>query len=202
MGADDPILLAVVDLLETDGYDAVQLREVARRSRASLATIYKRYANRDELILAALEAWTDEHRYAAVLGQKREPGESLHEALMRLFRSLFEPWERHPAMLAAYFRARSGPSGQRLWRRGLDAVVPAALDVLSGADDDFIADLDTVIANVIYGLLGRFAAGEIAITEILPAIDRAVYRLTAGYETDGAATVVETARSNDRAAST
>jgi AcrR family transcriptional regulator len=202
MNSDDPILLAVVELLEADGYDAVQLREVARRSHTSLATIYKRYANRDELILAALEAWTDENRYAAVHGQKREPEESLHEALMRLFRSLFEPWERHPAMLAAYFRARSGPSGQRLLRRGLDAVVPAALNVLSGVDGEFISDMDIVIANVVYGLLGRFAAGELAITEILPTIDRAVYRLTAGYEISSAATDVEAARPADRAAST
>jgi AcrR family transcriptional regulator len=181
MGAEDPILTVVVDLLENEGYDAVQLREVARRSRTSLTTIYKRYSNRDELILAALEAWTDTHRYAAVVEQRREPGETLHDALMRLFRVLFEPWERHPAMLAAYFRARTGPSGKRLLRRGLDVVVPAALDVLAGVDEEFIADMDTVIANVIYGLLGRFAAGEITITDILPAIDRTVYRLTAGY---------------------
>jgi AcrR family transcriptional regulator len=181
MGAEDPILTVVVDLLENEGYDAVQLREVARRSRTSLTTIYKRYSNRDELILAALEAWTDTHRYAAVAVQRREPGETLHDALMRLFRVLFEPWERHPAMLAAYFRARTGPSGKRLLRRGLDVVVPAALDVLAGVDEEFIADMDTVIANVIYGLLGRFAAGEITITDILPAIDRTVYRLTAGY---------------------
>ncbi|MDW5614718.1 MULTISPECIES: TetR family transcriptional regulator [Mycolicibacterium] len=186
MGAEDPILTVVVDLLENEGYDAVQLREVARRSRTSLTTIYKRYSNRDELILAALEAWTDTHRYAAVVEQRREPGETLHDALMRLFRVLFEPWERHPAMLAAYFRARTGPSGKRLLRRGLDVVVPAALDVLAGVDEEFIADMDTVIANVIYGLLGRFAAGEITITDILPAIDRTVYRLTAGYALEAA----------------
>lgn len=182
MTSEDPILAVVVDLLENEGYDAVQLREVARRSRTSLTTIYKRYANRDELILAALEAWTDEHRYATVVDQRRAPNESLHEAMMRLFRVLFEPWERHPAMLAAYFRARTGPSGKRLLRRGLDVVVPTALDVLAGVDEAFIADMDTVIANVVYGLLARFAAGEIAITDILPAIDRTVYRLTAGYQ--------------------
>lgn len=42
--------------------------------------------------------------------------------------------------------------------------------------------MDAVISNVIYGLLGRFASGEVPIAEILPTIDRAVYRLTAGYE--------------------
>jgi AcrR family transcriptional regulator len=35
----DRILDIVVELLETEGYDAVQLREVARRARTSLATI-------------------------------------------------------------------------------------------------------------------------------------------------------------------
>ena len=59
----DRILGIVVDLLETEGYDAVQLREVARRARTSLATIYKRYGTRDELILAALISWMEENRY-------------------------------------------------------------------------------------------------------------------------------------------
>ncbi len=53
---DERLLATVVDILESDGYDAVQLRAVARRARTSLATIYKRYPTRDELIFAALEA--------------------------------------------------------------------------------------------------------------------------------------------------
>ncbi|BBC64053.1 hypothetical protein MMRN_09490 [Mycobacterium marinum] len=57
-----------------DDYDAVQLREVARRARTSLATIYQRYANRDELILAALEFWMDEHHYAGLAEQTPAPG--------------------------------------------------------------------------------------------------------------------------------
>ncbi|EUA92443.1 bacterial regulatory s, tetR family protein [Mycobacterium ulcerans str. Harvey] len=64
----------MVHLLQTEGYDAVQLREVARRARTSLATIYKRYANRDELILAALEFWMDEHHYAGLAEQTRPRG--------------------------------------------------------------------------------------------------------------------------------
>lgn len=180
--SDDPILQTVAEILECEGYDAVALREVARRSRTSLTTIYRRYPTREELILAALEAWMDKHRYAGVADFRREADESLYAALMRLFRTIFEPWERHPAMLAAYFRARSGPSGRRLLRRGLDVVVPAALESLSGVDEQLIADLDLIVANVVYGLLGRFAAGEIAITDVLPTIDRTVYRVTAGCE--------------------
>lgn len=181
-GSQERILGIVVEILETQGYDAVQLREVARRARMSLATIYKRYATRDELILAALDTWMQDNRYRGITAQSRQPGESVYAALMRVYRGIFEPWERHPAMLAAYVRARSAPGGDVLVRRGLDIVGPAMLAALSDVDDDFIADLDVIISNLVYGLSARFAAGEIAITDILSGLDRAVYRLTAGYQ--------------------
>lgn len=181
-GADDRILSVVVEILETDGYEAVQLREVARRARTSLATIYKRYGTRDDLIFAALETWMAEHRYSEVSSLPREPGTSLYVALMGLFRTIFQPWEQHPGMLTAYFRVRSAPSGQQLLRSGLDIVAPAGLELLADVDDEFIASFDMIMSNVVYGLLGRFSTGEIAVTDILPTLDRTVYWLTTGYE--------------------
>jgi TetR/AcrR family transcriptional regulator, cholesterol catabolism regulator len=163
----DRILDIVVELLETEGYDAVQLREVARRARTSLATIYKRYGTRDELILAALDTWMEENRYAG-LTEPHDADESIYLGLMRVLRTIFEPWERHPAMLKAYFRARTAPGGQKLIRRGFDP--------------EFVRDMDAIVSNVVYGLLGRFAVGEIEITEIVPSLDRTVQYLTTSYE--------------------
>lgn len=176
----DPILEVVVEILETEGYDAVALREVARRARTSLTTIYKRYPTRDALILAALERWMDENRYAGLATQTHDRNESIYDGLMRVFRTIFEPWERHPDMLRAYYRARSAPGGQRLVRRGVEAVIPAAMAVLGDAEPDLVEDLPPIVSNLAYGLVGRFAAGEIAITEILSTLDRAVFRLTGG----------------------
>lgn len=178
----DQLLDTVVEILEAEGYEAVQLREVARRARSSLATIYRRYPNRDELILAALEYWMQQNRYSGVVVEPRQPGASLHDSLMELFRSIFEPWERHPAMLAAYFRVRSSANGQELFRFGLDIVAPAGLEILAGVDDGFVEDFNAIIASLIYGLLGRHSAGEIAVTDILPIIDRTVYWIARGYE--------------------
>ncbi|EHB58937.1 regulatory protein TetR [Mycolicibacterium rhodesiae JS60] len=180
--ARDRILDIVVDILESEGYDAVQLREVARRSRTSLATIYKRYPTRDHLILAALESWMDEHRYAGLAQQHHAPDESVYDGLMRLFGTIFEPWERHPEMLKAYYRSRSSTGRELVLNRGLDMVVPAAMEVLDGVDENFVADLDTVLATLVFGLSGRFTAGEIAITDILPTIERTVRWFTTGYE--------------------
>jgi AcrR family transcriptional regulator len=178
----DRILDIVVELLETEGYDAVQLREVARRARTSLATIYKRYGTRDELILSALECWMAENRYAGLAMQTHRADESLYDGMMRVLRTIFEPWEQHPGMLKAYFRARSAPGGQRLLRKGLDAVVPAGMEVLAGVDATLVNDLDSILSSLVYGLLGRFAADEIEITEVLSTLDRAVRRLTSGCE--------------------
>ena len=178
----DRLLDIVVDILESDGYDAVQLREVARRARTSLSTIYKRYPTRDALILAALECWMDENRYAALATQTPDPDESLYDGLMRVFRTIFEPWERHPDMLRAYYRARSAPGGQRLVSKGLDSVIPAVMAVLGEADPDLVEELPPIVSHLAYGMVARFAAGELAITEILPTLDRALYRLTLGYE--------------------
>ena len=178
----DRILDIVVEILESEGYEAVQLREVARRAKTSLATIYKRYSTRDELILAALDSWMAENRYSGVAGQVRESEDSLYEALMRMFRTIFEPWEKHPDMLRAYSRARAAPGGDRLVRRGLDIVVPTGRSILTGVDEAFVHDLDTIVTSLVFGLVGRFTAGEIAITEILPSLDRTIYWLTAGYE--------------------
>jgi hypothetical protein len=85
-------------------------------------------------------------------------------------------------MLKAYFRARTAPGGQKLVRRGFDAVVPAAMEVLADADPSFIKDVDDIVSSVVYGLMGRFASGEIDITEVVPGLDRTVHYLTTSYE--------------------
>jgi TetR/AcrR family transcriptional regulator, cholesterol catabolism regulator len=179
----DPIIGIVVDLLDTEGYEAVQLREVARRARVSLATIYKRYATRDELIVAALEWWMDTNRYAGLAAPTTFAADSsVYSNLMDLFRTIFEPWEQHPLMLRSYFRARSGPGGERLIQRGFDAVLPVAKAIVAQLDSEFAQDLELILSGVVFGFLGRFTAGEIEVTEIVPGIERAVFRLTAAYD--------------------
>lgn len=179
----DPLIDIVVDLMDSEGYDAVQLREVARRARMSLTTIYKRYATRDELIVAALRWWMDTHRYAAIPSRPTTfSGESIYDGLMWIFRVIFEPWEQHPRMLQAYVRAQAGPGGDELSQHGFDVVVPAVRAVLRECDDRFAEDLGLILTGVVYGTLGRFAAGAITITDVVPLIERAVYWLTRAHE--------------------
>jgi TetR/AcrR family transcriptional regulator, cholesterol catabolism regulator len=180
----EDIVNVVLDLLETGGYDAVQLRVVAQRARVSLATIYRQFTTRNELIVAAIEQWMAANCYAEVSAPP--PDETLYEGLMRVLRYVYEPWEQSPRILEAYHRARTGPGGRHLDRQGKAVIDPAARAVLADVDPAFIADLDLVLKNMTYAVVGRFTDGSLDFTEILPTLERAVFHLTASYESTAA----------------
>jgi AcrR family transcriptional regulator len=172
----DAIVAAAITLLESGGYEAVQVREVARRAHVSIASIYRRYKTREDLIVAALELWTAANGLAPV--PAAPPGELLRDGLMRIFRHVFEPWERSPWMLEAYHKATATPAGARLSRQGARAIVPAARHLLADRDPDYAADVGDILTNMAYAVTGRFIEGQIPVTAILPALERAVRRLT------------------------
>jgi TetR/AcrR family transcriptional regulator, cholesterol catabolism regulator len=181
-GRDAPkrIIEAVVELLRADGYDAVQLREVARRAHVSLATVYKLFPTRDVLIVAALEHWMAANAYPDLMPPA--PDETLHDGLIRVLRHVLEPWERNPRMLEAFHRARSEPGGPRLDAQGFDVVLPVAAQIFGGADPEYIVDVGTVLVNVTFALIGQVADGTLGAAEMLPILDRILRRLTADNE--------------------
>jgi AcrR family transcriptional regulator len=176
MASREVIVRTVLELLESDGYDAVQLREVARRAHVSMTTIYNAYPTRDDLIVAATEYWMSVNGHAPIAGPP--PGESMYDGLMRIYRHVFEPWERSPRMLETYHRVSTSETGARLREQGARAVVPAARAVLAKADARYVSDVETILTNMSYAVIGRFTDGEIDVTDILTILERAVYRLT------------------------
>lgn len=167
----DPVVIleAVEQLLESDGFDKWQLRDVAQIARVSLATIYKHFPSREELILATVERWMEEHAYRSLA--TCAPGEPLFEALLRMFRTIFEPWESHPMMLDAFVRASSVTGGERLHAQGLGSVSPMT-DAFDGLDPQDVADLSEILTNVTFGAMSRYTTGAIPVSGILPAIER------------------------------
>jgi TetR/AcrR family transcriptional regulator, cholesterol catabolism regulator len=177
----DAIVAVVQELLESGGYEAVHLRDIARRASVSLATIYRFFPTRDDLIVTAIERWMSAGSYADLAPPG--PDESLYDGLMRGLRYVFEPWERSPRMLEAYYRARSGPGGERLDAQGMKAIMPLARAALAEADPIYAHDIDIILRHMSDAVIGRFAAGSLDITAILPTLERAVFRLTANNET-------------------
>ena len=72
---------------------------------------------------------------------------------------------------------RSAPSGDRLLRQGVEATEP--ISALQGLEPEYAEDVALIMTNLVYALLGKVAAGQLPITEIMPTIERVLRRLTA-----------------------
>lgn len=181
--AADPILDVTAELLGSKGYDALQLRDVAREARVSLSTIYKRFPSRDDLVIAAVERWMAVVVYTPELALRE--GETLPGYLIRSFGLIFEPWRKNPTMLNAFLRAAVLPGGERFGQQGAAAVGGPLAVLFPDEDPEVLDDLDAVLPSLVAGLLARFASGEIDVDEIIRVYERAVRRLTQGAAAEG-----------------
>jgi AcrR family transcriptional regulator len=168
-----------VELVESEGFERVSLRDVARIAHVSLATVYKTFSSREELLLAAVERWMYEQVYRHV--QRPIAGASFRDAFLTLLRRVFQPWERHPQMLDAFLRARLLPGGIRLYAQGAELTSPFMVGVGDHLDPDYVADVGMVVTNVVYGLLLSYSSGHVTISEILPNLERTLARLTEAH---------------------
>jgi AcrR family transcriptional regulator len=171
---EDAILDVVVALLEERGYDGWQLRDVAPLAKSSFATIYKYFPSREVLIVAAIERWMDENAYQAI--ENSSDNLAPFDVLRQVFAAIFEPWEQHPRMLQVFVRASASEGGDRLRIQGTEAVEPMRR-VFESFNSSYAEDLSEILTNVVAGLLSRYLTGEIAVTAILPALERTLYRL-------------------------
>jgi hypothetical protein len=85
-------------------------------------------------------------------------------------------------MAEAFMRAQLVPGGERLRLQGYAAVEPITRALFCDIDPDYAEDAMMIITNVMFSLVFRFAAGEIAVTEIRPAIERTLRRLLGDIE--------------------
>jgi len=172
----DAIVRVVVKILESEGYDAVRPLVVAKRAHVSLSTIYKIAPTREDLIVTALTWWMQANSYSGMAAPPSNA--SFYEGMMWFYRQLFEPWERSPRMLEAYHHARMGPGRERLDMQGMAAMAPVAGALLEKLDPTYAQDVGLIMKSLISGAIQRAAVGEIAVTDILPVLERTLYRLT------------------------
>jgi AcrR family transcriptional regulator len=187
------VLDVVIEILETGGYDAVLIRDVARRAQVSLATLYADFSSRDELIVAAVERWMEEHTYSRFTGPVPS-FTSQYDGLMYMLRNVFEPWEQSPWMLNAFHRARSGAGHERLEKQGVTAVSAIASELSRKVDMSYAQDVASILEHVQYSLIARYVRGDIAFGDIFPVLERTVYRLTEVDSRDHRPTATRAAR--------
>ena len=97
------IVETAVALAERDGYQAVRLRDVAATAQVALGTVYKRFASKEEILIAALEQECD--KLVARLGKKPIPGDTPQERLQEVFGAVTRGFLRKPNLAQALIRS-------------------------------------------------------------------------------------------------
>lgn len=168
----EKILNAVLDLAAEGGYDAVQVREVAKHADVAMRTIYNYYGSREELLRAALVEW---RARVAVESAALVKGTTFEERILSLLRHNFEVYEQHPKLFQTFMRAAfeyglRAPAAQ-------DTMVASTEAILAEVPPAFAADFRAIIGHVIYAALGMAASGMVPIGDVWPQIERTVHRL-------------------------
>src|SRR5947199_3769707 len=99
------VIAAAVDLASEGGYEAVQMRDVAREADVALGTLYRYFPSKDHLLIAALaeQVSTLQRR----LGQKPPRGTNAAERVGDVLRRACRAPERAPPFTAALVTALS-----------------------------------------------------------------------------------------------
>jgi TetR/AcrR family transcriptional regulator, cholesterol catabolism regulator len=97
------IVETAVALAERDGFAAVRLRDVAATANVALGTVYKRFASKEEILIAALEQ--ESERLISRLGKAPALGESPRERVDNLFSQVTRGLCRKPNLARALIRA-------------------------------------------------------------------------------------------------
>jgi AcrR family transcriptional regulator len=140
---------AAVALAAEGGYDAVQMRDVAARAEVALGTLYRHYASKDQLLLAAMlqQATTLRERSVQRPTRGSTPAERVADVLRRASRAL----EREPEVTKAMVSALSSQDLDAVpVKAEIDTTMRAIIaDAVDGAEDGEHADRFDDIVQVL-----------------------------------------------------
>jgi TetR/AcrR family transcriptional regulator, cholesterol catabolism regulator len=140
------LLAAATALAAEGGYDAVQMRDVAARAEVALGTLYRHYASKDQLLLAAMaeQAATLRDRLVQRPPKGDTPAARISDVLRRASRAL----ERSPLVTKAMLAAMSSSEEEAVpLKHEIDTTLRAIIaDVVDGDGHcTTFADLDGIV---------------------------------------------------------
>jgi len=140
------LIQAATTLAAEGGYDAVQMRDVAARAEVALGTLYRHYASKDELLLAAMaqQAATLRERLVQRPPRGDTPADRVADVLRRASRAL----ERAPLVTKAMLAAMSSSEESAVpLKHEVDSTLRAIIaDVVNGDGHcTRLRDLDGIV---------------------------------------------------------
>jgi len=184
------IVETAVTLAERDGYQAVRLRDVAATAQVALGTVYKRFASKEEILIAALEQ--ESEKLVAKLGKKPVPGDTPVERLRFVFNALTKGLLRRPNLARALVRSLASGDPNITERVAsfhalITAMVMAAIrgeapgdSVDWGGDgDEQERTIASILQNVWFASFVGWAGGLHDVAQVLADTDKATLLLFA-----------------------
>ena len=153
------LLVAATDLAAEGGYDAVQMRDVAARAEVALGTLYRHYASKDQLLLAALadQASTLRERLDQRPPRGELPADRVSDVLRRATRAL----ERQPRVTRAMVTAMSvsDDSAAPVKQEINDTLRAIIVDAVDGTPVPDLDDVVRVLGSVWFAELTFWSGG-------------------------------------------
>lgn len=182
---DASILDAATELAASGGFDNVRQRDVAERAGVSLATLYKRFRSKEELLAATMARTVEE--FERRIADEPVGGDTPGERLVSFFRVLSGEMRARPHYARAVLRATaSGPDVAEpvvAYQGRLMGLVTAAvrgrtrLDPADASPRPEELELATLLLQIWFSLQVGWSAGLFEDGDIDPRMDRAIQLL-------------------------
>jgi AcrR family transcriptional regulator len=176
------LIEAAFELGAAGGYEAVQMRDVSMTANVALATIYRYFSSKDDLLAAAMTEWTG--RLSERVAQSPPRGDTAADQMFDVLCRACKAMERQPKLTEALVRAlSSADAGVRVSQNEVQRHIASMGDsILADLHPETRADILTVLGHVWYSTLLAWANGRRDFSWVLTELERAVRVLITPYE--------------------
>ncbi len=160
------IVAAVIDLAERGGYDAVQMRDVARRANVALGTLYRYFPSKDQLLASVWIDWS--HEIEAEILRQQLRGETAAERIMDFVRRVTTTLELEPMLASALVKSLLAPDvGAEESRQEMRAMLGRVIDEqLSEMPTGTRVDIRDIIGQVFYANIVLWVNGRMPVERL------------------------------------
>ncbi|MDX1885816.1 TetR family transcriptional regulator [Mycolicibacterium sp. 120270] len=176
----DAILDATLAAAATGGYEAVQMREVAKQVGVAVGTLYRYFPSKTHLLVSAL---TREFQRLDASCDWSTIGATPQERLGMLTARLHSDWQRDPQLTEAMTRACvfADATAASAVNQAADEIERLLVKTLGGGDPtDHQRQIAGLIADVWLANRAAYISKRVTAAEARDQIDRAVRLLLAG----------------------
>jgi TetR/AcrR family transcriptional regulator, cholesterol catabolism regulator len=164
---------AAFELGAEGGYEAVQMRDVSVTANVALATIYRYFSSKDDLLAAAMTEWTT--RLRGRVAQSPPRGETAADQMVDVLHRACRAMERQPKLSEALVRAlSSADAGVQESNAEVQRQIASMGDgILADLSSERRADVLSILGHVWYSSLVSWANGRRDFASVMTELERA-----------------------------